>query len=440
LRRLSWGLVGNNAEDDRLSRRVRACGLDGGYNMTQGRMHTMTQVRDGFSLAHRAALMVASARRTLMTIASVLVVASLAFVGVGNAGPIDELGVLNFGGASVLPGGLCITCNIPVFTPGGAPGKPPTVNITGTPIVIAAGINGSTLTGATSITTTTEGALAVSNALLSAVMEYAPNATGPSGPVLFIAPGTAPAPNTLDISLPEGIAFVPKKPLMALSESFYVANFTGDPKPADVGSVILFPAIAGTSSWTGNILGTIHNTLVCKGLGLADTALLLPVGAATDAEGNVYVANSGNAALGAPSYVTEYSLADVSTSTTGCFAPTNLVGLGDLQSANGVAVDPAGNIFVSDLNANSIFEFSPAGAVLTQIVGKRTNLRSPMGIALSPAGLTAGVDDLYVANSRRGSVVLFSNINSIGVQNLRGTNVLKGPRTRITLPIGVAPL
>jgi hypothetical protein len=400
----------------------------------------MTQVRDGFSLVHRAALMVARARRTLMTIASALFVASLVVVGVGYAGPIDELAVMNFGGASVLPGGLCIFCNIPVFTPGGGTNKLPTVNITGTPIAIAAGINGSTLTGATSITTTPEGALAVSSALLSAVTEYAPNATGASGPVLFIAPGTPPLSKTFDISFPQGIAFVPKKPLMLLSESFYVANFTGDPKPADVGSVIMFPAIAGTSSWTGNILGTIHNTLVCKGMGLTDTALLLPVGLATDAAGDVFVANSGNPAMGIPAYVTEYSITDVSTSATGCFAPVNLVGLGTLKSANGVAVDPAGNIFVSDLDANSIFEFSPAGAVLTQIVGKRTNLRSPMGIALSPAGLTAGTDDLYVANSLRGSIVLFQNINSIGVQNLRGTTVLRGPRTRMTLPIGVAPL
>jgi hypothetical protein len=382
-----------------------------------------------------------------MTIASALVVASLAVVGVGYAGPIDELAVMNFGGGVLLPGGFCEFCNIPLFTPGGSPGKPPTVNITGTPLPLAKGLLGSTLSGATSITTTPEGALAVSSGVLSAVMEYLPDSNGPSGPFLLIAPGALgqafgnpPSAKTLDISVPQGIAFVPKKPLMLLSESFYVANFTGDPKPANVGSVIMFPAVAGTSSWTGNTLGTIHNTLVCKGLGLKDTALLLPVGLATDAAGDVFVANSGNVAMKIPAYVTEYSITDVSTSMTGCFAPVNLVGLGTLQSANGVAVDPAGNIWVSDLVGNAIFEFSPAGAVLTEIVGKRTNLRSPMGIALSPAGLTAGVDDLYVANSLRGSVVLFPNVSGIGVQNLRPIRVLKGPRTRLQIPIGVAPL
>jgi hypothetical protein len=404
----------------------------------------MTHVRDGFSLAHRAALMVAGARRTLVMIASAILVASLAVAGVSYAGPIDELAVLNFGGTFAGFGGLCLFCNIPVFTPGGATNKAPTVNITGTQI--SAFVN--TLGGAATITATPEGALAVTSGLLNAVTEYAPNANGASGPVLFIAPGTPPAPKTLDLSLPQGVAFVPKTPPMAESEAFYVANFTGDSAEKalklDVGSVLLFPANAGTSSWTGNILGTIHNTLVCtKVLGLTDTALLLPNGLATDAAGNVYVANSGipTATPPVPGYVTEYSLTDVmNPALGGCPTPINLVGSTELKSANGVAVDPAGNIFVSDLDANSIFEFSPAGAVLTQIVGRRTNLRSPMGIALSPAGLTAGTDDLYVANSLRGSIVLFPNINSIGVQNLRGTNVLRGPRTRITIPIGVAPL
>jgi len=225
-------------------------------------------------LAHRAALMVARARRTLMTIASALVVASLAVVGVGYAGPIDQLGVMNFGGTVTGLGGLCFSCNLPVFTPGGGQNKVPTGNITS-----------ATLIGATSITTTPEGALAVSSGVLSAVMEFAPDATGASGPVLFISPTTPPAPKTLGLALPQGIGFVPKALGLPFAESFYVANFIGDPKPANVGSVILFPGNAGTSSWTGNILGTIHNTVVCKGLGLTDTALLLPAGVATDAAG-----------------------------------------------------------------------------------------------------------------------------------------------------------
>jgi hypothetical protein len=374
-----------------------------------------------------------------MTVVSALVVASLAVVGVSYAGGLEELGVLNFGSGPASLAGLCLNCNIPVFTAGGGTDKVPTVNITGTPL--KGGIT--LLSGATTITATPLGALAVSSGILSAVEEYAPNANGGSGPVVFIS-GAAPCTGCkpIDISLPEGIAFVPKTTtLPLLQQSFYVANFTGDPKPANAGSVLLFPAIAGTSTWTGNLLGTIHNTLVCKALGLPQTALLLPVGVATDTAGNAYVANFGDAALGAPAYVTEYTLAKAAISTTGCFAPANLVGLGILKSANGVAVDTKGNIWVSDSIANAIFEFSPAGAVLTEIFGKKTTLDNPVGIALSPSGLKAGVDDLYVANSQRGSILLFQNVNSIGVQkNLKGIQVLKGPKTKLTTPIGIAPL
>src|SRR5262249_19672670 len=193
--------------------------------MTQGRMHTMTHVRDGFSLAHRAALMVAGARRTLMTIASAVLVALLAVVGVSHAGPIDELGVLNFGAGPASLGGLCLNCNIAVFTANTLPrNQLPEVNITGTPL--PGGI--STLSGSSPITATPAGALAASRGLLSTGQEFASNAAGGSGPVVFI-----PASKTIPLSLPQGIAFVPKKPLMLLSESFYVANFTGDPKPAN---------------------------------------------------------------------------------------------------------------------------------------------------------------------------------------------------------------
>jgi hypothetical protein len=64
-----------------------------------------------------------------------------------------------------------------------------------------------------------------------------------------------------------------------------------------------------------------------------------------------------------------------------------------------------------------------------------------MGIALSPAALAKGQDSLYVANSQRGSILLFPNVGSAGVlKNFKGIMVLKGPATRLTIPTGVAPL
>ncbi len=383
------------------------------------------------SLAHRAALMIANARRAFLTVTSAAVIASLALVGVSHAGPLEELAVLNFGAGPASIAGLCLNCNIAVFPAGVGKNLIPTVNITGSSI----GGGLSTLSGATTISASPiTGALYVSSGILNGVEAYAPDTTGASGPVLLIV-----ASKTVPLSLPEGISVIGAGG-GALEGSFYVANFTGGTAPADAGSVILFPADAGTpTNPVGTPTGVINNLLICTALNLPNTELLLPVGVVTDAEGNAYVANAGNAALKAPSYVTEYAAGQTG-GATGCVAPINLVGLGTLVSANGVAVDTTGNIWVSDLGANAIFEFSPAGALLTEISGSLTQLDSPMGIALSPTGLAKGVDDLYVANSRRGSVLVFEDVSDGGLLNVKPLQALKGPKTKLTIPIGVAPL
>ncbi len=204
-----------------------------------------------------------------------------------------------------------------------------------------------------------------------------------------------------------------------------------------MGSVILYPADAGsTANPLGIPIGAISDTLTCTGAKLTDTKLLLPVGVATDQKGNVYVANAGKPA-GAPAYVSEYA-----TGATGCIAPINLVGVGTLVQAEFVTVDPAGNIWVSDLAQNAIFEFSPTGgptgAPITSIIGKKTGLRSPMGIALSPLGIAHGQDDLYVANNGGGSILFFEDVSSAGLLNIHPHLALKGRKTKLNLPIGIA--
>ncbi|HKM99963.1 MAG TPA: hypothetical protein VJX23_05570 [Candidatus Binataceae bacterium] len=361
---------------------------------------------------------------------SAAVIATLALAGVSHAGGFDELAVLNFGAGPASIAGLCLNCNIAVFKAGGLRNQAPIVNITGT----AEGGGIFTLSGATAISTSTTGALYVSSGILSAVEAYAPNADGAAGPVVFI-----PASATVPISLPEGIGFIGSGG-GALDGAFYVAQFTGGPAgvpAADIGSVILFPADAGTSlNPVGTPIGVLDNVAVCTAIkSPTNTELFLPVGVATDSKGNVYVANAGDAAVPVPSYVTEYAVG-----VTGCPSPINFIGAGTLGSANGVAVDGTGNIWVSDLGLNTIWEFSPAGKVITEIAGKTTQLVSPMGIALSPVQLLAGVDDLYVANSARGSVLLFEDVSDAGLINIKPFQALRGKKTKLTIPIGVAPL
>ncbi len=397
----------------------------------------MTHGRDGFSLAHRAALMVANAWRALAIAASAAVIASLAVVGTSQAGPIDPLAVTNSN--PVLQGSLSI------FAASAGPNnQKPTTIISGGQIV--PGFSSTALLGGVAANPT-DGALYVTQnlsllapgVLPDFIEAFAPDATGASGPVLAIplVSASCGAPKG-KACFPQDLAFVGAAgPSLG---DFYASHFTGG--PATVGAVILYPANAGTTANPNGIpIGKVADTLTCTAAKLTDTKLLLPVGVATDALGNVYVANAGKPA-GAPAYVAEYPLAGILASATGCLAPTNLVGVGTLVQAGFDAVDPAGNIWVSDLVQNAIFEFSPTGgptgAPITSIIGKKTNLRSPMGISLSPAGLAHGVDDVYVANNGRGSIVLFEDVSSGGLLNIHPLLALKGRKTKLNLPVGVA--
>jgi hypothetical protein len=256
---------------------------------------------------------------------------------------------------------------------------------------------------------------------------FSPTASGASGPFAIIPP----VMGLIPLSLPQDVAFV--TPAGPSQGEFYVSNFTGG--DSGIGNVILFPADAGLpTNPIPTPVGILPSALDCS-MSPEQTAIVLPVGVATDSIGNVYVASQGVPGL-APSQVSEYAAG-----ATGCVAPIGIFGLGALEQAEFVAVDPEGDVFVSDLAQNAIFEFSgTTGAVLTEIVGRKTKLKSPMGIALSPAGLAHGSEDLYVANNRKGQIVLFENVDDGGLLNIKPFHALGGNRTKMNLPVGVAPL
>ncbi|GEM_PF-2595070 len=388
----------------------------------------MTHGRDGFSLAHRAALMAAKALRAVAVGAVAAVITSLAVATNSYAaGPIDPLAVTNAN--SLLQG------SISTFAAGSKKNVKPDTLISGGPLIpgfsatqIPGGIAVSPATGALYITNNLS--ILAAGLLPDFVEGFAPNATGASGPIAAIplVSAACDAPATGGACFPQDVAFVSTGG--GLGE-FYVSQFTGG--PASVGNVILYPPDAGgPTNPLGIPLGIIPDTLTCSAGGSPDTALLLPVGVATDDAGNVYVANAG-APAGAPAYVTEYPAG-----VTGCVAPINQVGANTLVQAGFVAVDPAGNIWVSDLAQNAVFEFSPAGDVLTTIAGKKTQIHSPMGIAISPTGISLGVEDLYVASNRSGAILLFEDVGSGGLLNIHPVQALKGKKTKLNLPVGVA--
>ncbi len=383
----------------------------------------MTHGRDGFSLARRTALMVARASRTLVVAAAAAGIALLAVVGVGHAGPIDELVVTN----SNFP----LQGSINVFAPGGGKNAKPTTVISGGPLF--PGLNATQLLSGIDINPVS-GALYVTQDLgllapgLDLVSIFAPNATGASGPI-----GTIFSTETAVLSLPQDVAFVKGG---EGAGDFVVSNLTaGLSEDTGVGSVIQYPSIAGTSGWDGNPVGVLLNALDCSE-SAENTGIVLPVGVATDSLGNVYVANQGVAGL-APSIVTIYAAGAF-----GCVNPIGAVGRGTLAQAEYVDVDTAGNVWVSDLAQNAIFEFDselgPDGLPLTSIIGKKPHLKSPMGIAISPSAAEAGVTSIYVANNGLGEVDLFENVEDGGLLNIRRTVALKGKRTKLNLPVGLA--
>ena len=120
-----------------------------------------------------------------------------------------------------------------------------------------------------------------------------------------------------------------------------------------------------------------------------------PVAIAVDAQGNVYVADTKNAT----GQIVELPPGggDLVTPQTGLFPVA--VRTGALKSPNGVAVDGAGNVYVADNGTNQVIEFPSAGTAVTL---NFTGLNNPAGLALDPSG------NLYVSDAGN-SRVLFDN-------------------------------
>jgi sugar lactone lactonase YvrE len=117
-----------------------------------------------------------------------------------------------------------------------------------------------------------------------------------------------------------------------------------------------------------------------------------PSGVTVDANGNVYVADTGN------------NRVEKLSPTGTVLATFNLNGLiangvpAQMSKPSGVAVDSAGNIYVADTGDNRVVELDPAGAYLraftaSGLSGGGGTLNGPTGVAVDSAG------DVYVADT-----------------------------------------
>jgi len=145
--------------------------------------------------------------------------------------------------------------------------------------------------------------------------------------------------------------------------------------------------------------------------------LFLPVALATDSGGNLFIVDSGN------SRIRRVTPAGIITTFAGMGTPgfsgdgTEAVSA-ELKYPNGIAIDAAGNLFISDTGNNRIRRVTPAGIIST-VAGDGTagaggdrgwavsaQLDAPLGLAVDAAG------NLLIADSNNGRVrkITFSTV------------------------------
>jgi len=174
------------------------------------------------------------------------------------------------------------------------------------------------------------------------------------------------------------------------SGNVYVANATGGPD--GIGSITIYPA--GSN---GNVAptATISDNPSCAPCD--NTELAIPYGIALDFSGNIYVANAAGGFDGLGS-VTEYAPLGSNTGILNVAPTATIAGdaSGDntgFDSPTGVALDPSGNIYVtndgSSVGGVDSVTVYPAGsngnvAPSATISGALTGLSAPQGIVVDP--------------------------------------------------------
>lgn len=406
----------------------------------------MTHGRDGFSLARG----VMNARRVaagaVMTLAAVVGLTSASFA----AGGLGETVVVTNSGGQ-------LAGSVSTFNAGTKKNIKPNAKITNADISffgsavpaldVLAGVNVNPTVGPGSANVT----YVLSNLSVlggpDVLSGFAAGATGSStavvGTITFADPGTGTV--LVPLSKPQDLDFAllhtGAGPVAVAVGDVFVGNWTGG---EGTGSVIHFPPNVGTVT---NPLGLIVNPFGAvppeiPALTLQDsttgpftcapgvsTELLGPVGVRLDSLNNIWVVNSGFGGA-FPSYITEYAPGSF-----GCTPPINVIGLGTLVNGAFLAIDPEGDLWVTDTTQNAVFEFAPDGTLLTEIAGKKTKLHSPMGIAI---GTTGGTEDVLVANDIGGGIFEFENADDGGFLNIHATSRLQGKKTGLNQPVGLA--
>ena len=192
------------------------------------------------------------------------------------------------------------------------------------------------------------------------------------------------------------------------------------------------------------LAGSAGTSGSADGIGNA-ARFLLPDGIAVDAAGNVYVADSGNFTI------RKITPAGVVTTFAGLarqFGSADGTGsAARFDRPRALALDAAGNLYVADSDNYTIRKITPAGVVSTIAglaksmgnidgPGNVARFNSPQGIALDPAG------NLYIANTNGSTVRMISpagNVTTLaGLAETEGSADGTGSAARFDRPRGIA--
>jgi len=241
----------------------------------------------------------------------------------------------------------------------------------------------------------------------------------PSGCTL----GTAMTANAY-CSLP--VKFAPAGPGLRPAQ-LKVTDSNGNVYADAVLGVGLAPAAAFYGATISTLAG--NGTAGSTGNGAAATSALVsaPRGGAFDSIGNFYFADSANNIVREISKKTGAIAVVAGTGTSGSTGAGGAATAAELNTPTGVAVDPAGNLYIADSGNNRIQEVSASTGIITTIAGTGTpgytgdtglataaTLNDPTGIAIDSVGI------LYIADTGNNALRAFSPAGGV-IVTLAGT-------------------
>ncbi|MET3977490.1 sugar lactone lactonase YvrE [Mucilaginibacter sp. UYP25] len=215
---------------------------------------------------------------------------------------------------------------------------------------------------------------------------------------------TNPTPTVSDSKIPVTVnvfSFSAKIKGLALNTTYYVRTYAVNTAGTGYGDVVQFKTAATDQSSAYGTVSTIAGSAEGYQNGTGTAALFnRPNAVALDAAGNMYVSDSYN------SVIRKVNAAGVTTTLAG----NGTLGYADgpAESAQfyapaGLVVDAAGNVFVADMGNNTIRKITPAGVVSTFAGSGYAGYSNGTGTAAlfnAPAGLAFdATGNLYVADS-----------------------------------------